>query len=290
MGLTKKWCNDKNNLLISRHYHPTLSILSKPIRSLLSSLLFFTTCSLLNSAYHLIYLSFCSPDLSTWFPLYQNLNPLNAATRLLVPILPVHIPSVGTAYAVVSSSIYVLNGPVNNAPSNNVWILNCRFHTWRSRPPMRVSCEFAVARVVNARVYLINDYVTDSWTRSECCAEALDPSTGLKEAVASPVEVWAKWMHVSAVIDKRVYALADWGGVVYDPKSRVWEGVEKRMDERGRACVVHGMLYCYDYLGKIRGFDAKNRVWKGLKEVEKKLPKFLCGATMANVGETALSV
>ena len=47
---------------------------------------------------------------------------------------------------------------------------------------------------------------------------------------------------------------------------------------------MDGVLYCYDYLGKIRGFDVKEGLWKELKGLEKGLPKFLCGATMANVG------
>ncbi|KAL6203415.1 hypothetical protein ACLB2K_027115 [Fragaria x ananassa] len=186
-------CNDKNNLLIPRHYHPTLSVLSKPIRSLLSSPFFFTTRSLLNSAQHLLYLSLRSPDhRSTWFALYQNANPLNAAAHLLVLIPPISIPSVDTAYAVVDSSIYILGGSVNDAPSNNVWILDCHFHKWRSGPPMWVAREFVAAGVVDGRVYMIDGCVTDSWTRSECWAEALDPGTGRWEAVESPVEVVAR--------------------------------------------------------------------------------------------------
>ncbi|KAL6189264.1 hypothetical protein ACLB2K_040653 [Fragaria x ananassa] len=113
---------------------------------------------------------------------------------------------------------------------------------------------------MDGRVYVNGGYVTDLWTRSECWAEVLDQSTGHWETVASLVEVRRKWMHASAVIGGRVYALVDRGEVVYDLKTR------------------------------IRGFNAKNRVWKELKGVEKKLPKFLCGTTMVNVGETGLSV
>ena len=49
--------------------------------------------------------------------------------------------------------------------------------------------------------------------------------------------------------------------------------------------MVDGVLYCYDYLGKIKGFDVKSGVWKEVKGLDKKgLPRFLCGATMADVG------
>ncbi|XP_004289094.1 PREDICTED: F-box/kelch-repeat protein SKIP6-like [Fragaria vesca subsp. vesca] len=158
-------CNDKNNLLISYHYHPILSVLSKPIRSLLSSHFFFTTRSLLNSAQHLLYLSLRSSDHhSTWFALYQNPNPLNAAARLLVPIPPISIPSVRAAYAFVGSSIYVLDESVDDTLSNNVWILDYCFHTWRSGSSMLVACEFVAAGVVDGRVDMIGDCVTNSWT------------------------------------------------------------------------------------------------------------------------------
>lgn len=278
---------------IPRWYHPTLSIVSKPIRSLLSSPFFFTTRSLLNSTQHSLYLTIRSPEnRSTWFTLYHNPKPTaqNDDVHLLVPIPPLPLPAVGAAYVVAGPDIYVLGGSINDAPSSNVWVLDCRFHTWRAGPPMRVAREFAAAGVVDGKIYVIGGCVTDSWSRSEYWAEALDLDTGVWEAVPSPIEVRGKWMHASAVIGGRVYALADRGGVAYDPRTRVWEGVEKRLDMgwRGRACVVHGMLYCYDYLGKIRGFDSKNRVWKELKGVEKRLPKFLCGATMANVGEKLL--
>ncbi|KAL6198284.1 hypothetical protein ACLB2K_028076 [Fragaria x ananassa] len=80
---------------------------------------------------------------------------------------------------------------------------------------MRVAREFTAAGVVDGRVYVIDSCVTDSWTRLKCWAEALDLGTGCWEAVASLVEVRQKWMHASAVIDGRVYALVDRGGVVF---------------------------------------------------------------------------
>lgn len=47
--------------------------------------------------------------------------------------------------------------------------------------------------------------------------------------------------------------------------------------------VVDNVLYCYDYLGKIRGYDVEGDVWKELRGVEKGLPKFLCSSTMVNL-------
>lgn len=151
---------------------------------------------------------------------------------------------------------------------------------------MRVAREFSAAGVVNDKLYVMGGCVADTWARAANWAEALDPRTGTWAAVPSPVDVREKWMHASAVVDGKLYAMADRGGVVYDPRREVWAPVESELDNgwRGRACVVDGILYCYDYLGKIRGFDWGEGAWKELKGVEKGLPRFLCGATMTNMG------
>lgn len=153
---------------------------------------------------------------------------------------------------------------------------------------MRIPREFAAAGVVAGRIYVMGGCSVDSWARAAHWAEVFDPEDdgGRWRAVLSPAEVRDKWMHASAVVGDRVFAMADRGGVVFDAGSGVWEGVESELDLgwRGRACVVNEVLYCYDYLGKIRGFGFNGGIWRELKGVEKGLPKFLCGATMANVG------
>ncbi|KAF5182269.1 F-box/kelch-repeat protein SKIP6 [Thalictrum thalictroides] len=151
---------------------------------------------------------------------------------------------------------------------------------------MRVGREFAAAGVINGKIYVIGGCLVDNWTRSTHWAEVFDPTIGTWAPVPSPVEIREKWMHGSAVIDKKMYAMADRGGVAFDPEDSSWGFVSTELDLgwRGRATVVDEILYCYDYLGKIRGFDAKEFIWRELKGLDASLPKFLCGATMANVG------
>lgn len=94
-------------------------------------------------------------------------------------------------------------------------------------------------------------------------------------------------MHGSAVLCGRLLAVADRGGVVYDPAAEApWGPVPAALDLgwRGRAAVVGGILYSYDYLGKIRGYDLEADEWKQVEGLERELPKFLCGATLANLG------
>ncbi|KAI3976147.1 hypothetical protein MKX01_017064 [Papaver californicum] len=151
---------------------------------------------------------------------------------------------------------------------------------------MRVGREFAAAGVVNGKIYVIGGCLIDSWSKSSHWAEVFDPGVGNWEAVSSPVDVKEKWMHGCAVIGDKVYAMADRGGVVYDTKELSWGAVKTEIDLgwRGRATVVDGVLFCYDYLGKIRGFDEKGGCWRELKGLDSGLHKFLCGARMTNVG------
>lgn len=151
---------------------------------------------------------------------------------------------------------------------------------------MHVSREFAAAGAFDDKIYVIGGCVVDNWARSKNWAEVYDPKTGKWNSVPSPIQIRDKWMHASAVIDGKVYAMADRNGVCYEVKSGNWETVDSDLDNgwRGRACVIDGVLFCYDYLGNIRGYNVKEGTWKELKGLDKGLPKFLCGATMANLG------
>lgn len=167
-----------------------------------------------------------------------------------------------------------------------MWVFDFVSNSWEMVPKMRVGREFAASGVIDGKIYVLGGCVVDNWARSMNWAEVFDPGLGSWVAVPSPVEMREKWMHASAVVEGKIYAMADRGGVVFDPGSGEWVPVSTELDMgwRGRAAVVDGVLYCYDYLGKIRGFDVGENMWKELKGVDKGLPMFLCGATMANVG------
>lgn len=152
---------------------------------------------------------------------------------------------------------------------------------------MRVCREFAAAGVADGKIYVIGGCLVDNWARSVYWAEVFDPVGESWAAVPSQIESSRdKWMHACAVIDGKVYAMADRGGVVYDVAKGKWGevGVGLDLGWRGRAAVVGGVLYCYDYLGRIRGYDVAQDEWKELRGLDKDLPKFLCGATMADLG------
>ncbi|KDP35244.1 hypothetical protein JCGZ_09403 [Jatropha curcas] len=275
---------------LPRSHHPLLSLVSKPFRSVFSSALFYTTRSLLLCSQPFLYVSIRIPTTSSlhWFTLFQNSPNPRKPPNFLVPLPPTPSPLLGSALVAVGPKIYVIGGCLKDIPSSHVWTLDCRFHSWESFPNMSISREFAAAGVVDGKIYVIGGCVVDTWARSKNWAEVFDPKIRTWESVDSSREniLREKWMHASAVVDGRFYAMADRNGVVYEPATKKWESVGGELDLgwRGRACVVDGVLYCYNFLGKIRGFDMKKGFWKELRGVEKELPRFLAGATMANVG------
>ncbi|XP_057969922.1 F-box/kelch-repeat protein SKIP6 [Malania oleifera] len=260
-------------------HHPTLSAVSKSWRSLLRSPLLFATRSRLNCSRPFLFINIRVHRSSKWFALLQSSSTLS-------PLPPLPSAAVGSAVAVVGPKIFVIGGCVNDIPSPDVWIFDTISNRWDLGQRMRVGREFAAAGVVAGKVYVIGGCVVDSWARSANWAEVFDPDLGSWAGVPSPVEVKEKWMHASAVVGNRIFAMADRGGVTFDPVTAAWAAVSPGLDMgwRGRAAVVNGVLYCYDYLGRIRGYDVEKDVWMELRGVDKGLPKFLCGATMANVG------
>nr|DAD40187.1 TPA_asm: hypothetical protein HUJ06_014510 [Nelumbo nucifera] len=270
-------------------YHCDLSLVCKSWRSILRSPIFFSTRSLLNCTQHFLFINVRIHGSSfKWFVLDHNpRNPQNPRNpRNLSPVPPIPSQAIGSAFAVIGPKIFVIGGSINEIPSSNVWIFDSRFNKWELGPKMRVGREFAAAGVANGKIYVMGGCLVDSWARSTNWAEVFDPVTWSWAPVPSPMEVREKWMHGSAVIDEKIYAVADRGGIVYDPGEATWGYVPTELEAgwRGRAAVVDGILYCYDYLGKIRGYDAKEGIWKELKGVEKDLPKLLWGAMLANVG------
>ncbi|XP_021847521.1 F-box/kelch-repeat protein SKIP6 isoform X2 [Spinacia oleracea] len=279
---------------IPRFHHPLLSLVSKSWRSALQSPLFHATRLALNTTQSFLFLNlrlFNPKDSSFSFKWYSlqpcTLDPqITLIPRILIPMnsSPCHL--IGASFVSIGRHLYVIGGSVNDIPSPNMWVFDCLTNKWEMGPKMRVGREFAASGVINGKIYVLGGCVVDNWARSINWAEMFDPVTGSWRAIPSPIEVREKWMHASAVVGGRIYAMADRSGVIFDPELGEWSSVSTELDMgwRGRAAVVDEVLYCYDYLGKIRGFDVGENEWKELKGVDKHLPKFLCGATMANVG------
>ncbi|CAA0806418.1 F-box/kelch-repeat protein SKIP6 [Striga hermonthica] len=268
---------------VPRFHYPLLSLVSKSWLSAVRSAELFLNRSILRTTQFSLYLTLRVDSSYRWYA--EQRNPQNSRRSSLIPIpsIPQHL--VGSSILALGPKIYVIGGSVNDVPSNSIWIFDCSLSKWAPGPKMRAAREFSAAGSWGGRILVVGGCNVDSWTRSANWAESYDPSTRLWSPVPSAVEVRDRWMHASAVIGGKFYAMADRGGVAYDLGSGEWGAVPKRLDLgwRGRAAVVGGVLYCYDYLGKIRGYDVERDVWKELKGVDESLPEFLCSSTMVNL-------
>ncbi|KAI3850107.1 hypothetical protein MKW98_001051 [Papaver atlanticum] len=235
-------------------HHSNLSLVSKSWNSLLRSSHFFDTRFNLNSTETRLFINIRVRNSSNKWYFFDPKNPKSP-----FPVPPIPVQSIGSAFAEIGHIIYVIGGSINDIPSPNVWVFDS------------LAREFAAAGVVHGRIYVIGGCLVDSWFRSSHWAEVFDPVEGEWEAVPSPVDVKEKRMHRCAVIGD---------------KELSWDVVKTEIDLgwRGRATVVDGILFCYDYLGKIKVFDENVGWWRELKGLVSGLHKFLCGATMANVG------
>ncbi|CAH9078536.1 unnamed protein product [Cuscuta europaea] len=263
-------------------FHPTLSLVCKSWSSAVRSDALFTARSPLRTTQVFLYFIIRINSSLHLYALFPCWEPRKAVSLPSIPSAPI-----GAAFAVLGRKIYVIGGSINDIPSNKVWIFDCWFNRWEMGPRMKVGREFAAAGVVGGRIYVIGGCVVDNWVRSRNWAEIFDPVSHSWSALPSPIDIKDKWMHASTVMDGKLYAMADRGGLVYNIGVGRWETIPKRlyMGWRGRPAVVGEVLYCYDCCGNIRGYDVKEDGWKELKGIDEGLPRFLCGATMANSEE-----
>lgn len=268
---------------IPRSHHRSLCHVSKSWRSFILSRLLFTLRSFVtHSTEPTICLNIrTQTNQSPWLVLNQG--------RSYPDYLPdPPLSTVGSACATVGPFVFVIGGSLSSVPSKVVQILDLRIGgQWLLGPRMSTAREFAAASFLNGRLYAIGGCLPSS----EGWAESFNPFDKNPQWVPidSPVHVREKWMHGCVVLSGQVLAMADRGGVAYDPGqdtgSCSWGPVPKRLDLgwKGRAVVVNGILYTYDYMGKIKGYDPVMDKWKPVMGVDKHLPKFLCGATLANL-------
>ncbi|XP_019057400.1 PREDICTED: F-box/kelch-repeat protein SKIP6-like [Tarenaya hassleriana] len=283
---------------IPRCHHSTLSLVSKSFRSLLTSPDCYTLRSDLGFSEPLLHVCFSTPDLSSrWFTLRRTPHrTLHGATSMkstgnrLVPVSSISSPTrLGSSVVAVGSEIYVIGGSIDGVPSSSVWVLDCRFHTWRRGPDMGEPREYAAACDVEGKIHVIAGCESDKnkWV------ETFDLKTQSWESVTGKdTNLGGKRASGIAVFDGKVYFMDERNNFFYDPKKGTLETaaqaglfVHWRWGSRSW-CVVGNELYCCDTMGKIRGYDMEEGVWREVKGVEA-LRKFLwlCAAMACHGGK-----
>eukprot|EP00262_Sarcandra_glabra_P001956 TRINITY_DN1213_c0_g2_i1.p1 TRINITY_DN1213_c0_g2~~TRINITY_DN1213_c0_g2_i1.p1 ORF type:complete len:399 (+),score=30.53 TRINITY_DN1213_c0_g2_i1:94-1197(+) len=264
---------------------PFLSLVSKSWHSFLRAPLFFTVRSHLNCTQQLIYINVFTPRYSfKWFALDQN-------SKTLSPLPPIPSSSSdGSACVVLGHRIFVLGGSIYGNPSPEVWIFDTRLNKWEAGPPMTIARKFFAAGLIHGKIYVFSGWFSsDSGVEEfdpedefdpkvESWAEVFDPTVGSWAAVPSPRQYHddqERWIYSSLVLEDKLYAVEDSGVIVFDPAGSPsqWSSGSPELESgwTGKATVVDGILYNYDFYGKLQGYDGKENMWKKLRGVDKEL-------------------
>ncbi|EOA18177.1 hypothetical protein CARUB_v10006655mg [Capsella rubella] len=288
---------------VSRLYYPALSLVSKSFRSLIASPELYKIRSSLERTESCLYvcLKDRDDDLNPlWFTLCRRPNrPLTSdltekkkkkkkkkSRGYALAAIPV-LPSRGVHWSglvAVGSNIYNIGGPIDQAHSSRVSILDCQSHTWQEGPSMRVERNYPAANVLDGKIYVTGG--CKDCSNSSNWMEVFSPHTQTWEPVSSPgAEIGGCGIHQSAAVEGEI-VIANSNGLVYKPKEGRWRRLELEMHLGWvwySYCVVENVLYYY-YEGEFNWYDTKVRLWKKLKGV-KGLPRFArCGGKMADYG------
>eukprot|EP00249_Psilotum_nudum_P014284 c24750_g1_i1 orf=688-1737(-) len=268
-------------LRVSRRSHSSLRSVCRGWRDLLSSSAFFRARLKQNLAQEWLYILLrTSQGQYKWFAFDEE-------SQLWSPLPQLPCIAIGAACAVVDGRLFMMGGSLGESASKNVWAYDARFNRWEMMAPMKVCREFAAAGVIGGRIYVLGGCSTASSTGASAWAEVYDPLVNCWVSIPSPPERRDKWMHGNAVLDGKLLAVADRGGIVLDPSSFSWHSISANLDSgwKGRAAVVKNTLFSCNYLGKILGYDSEEDKWSEVQGWQKDLPKMVSCAMLTNVSE-----
>ncbi|EOA34097.1 hypothetical protein CARUB_v10021597mg [Capsella rubella] len=280
---------------VSRLYYPTLSLVSKHFRSLLTSSELYRTRSLLGCTENFLYVCLRlsrTDHTPRWYMLRPRPNPIltnrkkkNKSSGYVLSTIPfTHYPrGKSSALVTVGSKIYNIGGVINGSASSTVSILDCWSHTWLQAPSMQMERDSPSANFLDGKIYVTGfcyrKYDPSNWM------EVFDLKTETWEPVlsrAGRLTIYRCHDHTyNVVVDEKVYIIGD-KGVAYNPKDGTWNSLGPEMDLRLNglsACVIENVLYYYSNEETIQWYDTKARSWRVVNGL-KKLPKF---ARFANV-------
>ncbi|KAJ4914058.1 F-box/kelch-repeat protein [Raphanus sativus] len=292
---------------ISKMYYPTLSLVSKKIRSVVDSPELYKTRSRLHRTESCLYVCLryhlddsLDPN-PYWFALCRKPNRTitdQSSGLLLIPITSPdvrHEPS--SSVVAVGSNIYKMGG--HTPSSSEVSVLDCRFNTWHSAPVMREKRSSPAASLVDGKIYVAGGCED---LNSVNCVEVFDPKTQTWGSVSNPgVKTQLHRAELKSFgLGGKLYLLGGDEDTVYDPKEASWnpiglgmhmamgmamgmemyEAMDMEMDMNGVASAVsyyHGVIGDVLFLWnerEFRWYDSKASSWKKLYGVEDHLPDF----------------
>ncbi|KAG6553580.1 hypothetical protein Mapa_004494 [Marchantia paleacea] len=203
----------------------------------------------------------------------------------------------GSACAVLESKLYMIGGKSGSCcASKEVLVYDPCFNKWSEGAHMRVPREFPAMGAIGGKMYVMGGCLPRAWAGTSAWAEVFDPKQGDMgewDVFPTPTELMReRWMHGSAVMDDKLFAVGDTGGLVLDPFAEDLSPVPDSLNEcwRGKAAVVKEKLFSWNYLDKIIGYDLRTDSWRPLQVVGKQLPRLEWGINLVSVAGKLLVI
>ncbi|CAA7041445.1 unnamed protein product [Microthlaspi erraticum] len=220
---------------VGRRDHPTLSLVSKQFRSIVSSPELYARRSVLGRTEHRLYV-LLHEYMPSWKKCLYVLR-----NRRLVPIPT--LPKSGI-FVAAGSKIYAFGMDI--AYTRKAVSIECRSHMVKTLPSMPYMLTRA-ASFIDGKIYVSGNCDYDG---NEVSMVVFDTETQMWEAeVIEPDIKVGSQIRCSLVMGGKIY-LADYhSSVFYDPKERTW-GRDEMLDSKSwmgkGACVLDDVLYYYD--------------------------------------------
>ncbi|CAA7028146.1 unnamed protein product [Microthlaspi erraticum] len=280
---------------VSRLYYPALFLVSKRFRSLLVSPEIYKARSLLGHTETCLYVFFELNSYSQWYTLCLKPNQtLTDDTREYV-LAKVPIPRsphvrFGGLVAVGSNIYGIEESPMyanKEECSSDVWILDCRTHTWCEAPSLPVKLVSLSASFLDGKIYVAGcrykedgDY--SSWKNG---FEVFDTKTQIWDPETIPCsETLFNFLNSrSNCIDGKFHVMKPGTqGVAYNSQERRWDLIAPEMEHYTfcySECVIDNVMYYIDCYRHLRWYDTEVSTWRCLTGL-KRLPMIPSDACM----------
>ncbi|KAJ0260747.1 hypothetical protein HA466_0040070 [Hirschfeldia incana] len=254
-------------------YYPTLSLVSKSFRSLVSSPELYKTRSLFGFTESCVYVCLrnhgCEAD---WYTLCRKPDKTlktktGSSSTSMYALAKVSVlnspPSHCRNVVAVGSSIYNIAFPQSFNVLPRVSVLDCKSHTgWIEAPSLPVELHSFSSSVVDHKIYVAGiDY-----RLKKNSLQVFDTETGVWDFVSCGGEGEEMFSEKSFSIDGKFHVVTGEELLGYDPKQGKWDMVGDRMGRRMSSdayCVIGNVFYSASK-GVFQWYDTERRRWRDL--------------------------
>ncbi|XP_010451046.1 PREDICTED: putative F-box/kelch-repeat protein At4g35120 [Camelina sativa] len=244
---------------VSKSDYRSICLVSKSFYSLLSSQEIYAARSHIGTTEPRLYVCLYLHNKHRWFTLAEIKNK--------VGLVPVRLSSsdppalLNSTTVAVGSEIYKIGGTVNGKGSRAVFVLDCKTHTWRCAPKMRVSRVGAKSCFLDGKIYVIGGCMKKE-EKFKKWGEVFDIKTQTWKPLRRPSDDALGSNLKVAVFGERLYVITKYNSYAYDPEKGRWlsevgfedlqpiigtqsGGIEKVMEDitTGPWCVVGNVMF-----------------------------------------------